>query len=181
LGAQSVEEDLVVAAQLDVLHALPPGEDVEGNIQDVIRFVIGEMTFEELEVLVDVSDQAGPSCQEEDGADAASGETPDALAQFIVDVGGGDHGLVAFGPRFIGNATEDSPPSLLKELAVAFSGFVARAVRGVTVATSRLVAVATSGRVGDGSSHSKPSVTWKNQDPLLPALFQRSPEVFEFS
>ena len=138
------------------------------------------MTFEELEVLVDVRDQAGPLCQQEDGADAASGETPGALAQFIVDVGGGDHGLVAFGPRFIGNATEDSPPSLRKELAVAFSGFVASAFRVVTVATSRRVAVATSGRVGDGSSHSKPSVAWKNEDLSPPTLFQNLPRFSRF-
>jgi hypothetical protein len=40
LCAQSVEEDLIVAAQLDVLDALAPGQSVEGDVQDVIGFVL---------------------------------------------------------------------------------------------------------------------------------------------
>ena len=87
LGAQGIEIDLVVAPQFDVLEALAAGEDVEGDVQDVVGFVIGEMALEEMEVVVDVADQAGAASQQEHGADAAGDEALDALGQFVVDVG----------------------------------------------------------------------------------------------
>ena len=63
--------------------------------------------------MVDGGDQAGAACQQEHGADAAGGEAVDALAEFVVDVGGGDHGDFAFGSGAIGDAVEDPPPALL--------------------------------------------------------------------
>ena len=35
--------------------------------------------------------------QQQHGADAAGGEALDAIGEFVVDVGGGHHGLFAFG------------------------------------------------------------------------------------
>jgi hypothetical protein len=40
-GAQGVEEDLVVAPQLDVLQAGPLAERVVGEVEDVVGFVEG--------------------------------------------------------------------------------------------------------------------------------------------
>ena len=94
LGAEGVEVDLVVAAQLEVLEAAAAGEDVEGDVQDVVGLVIGEVPLEEVEVVVDVGDQAGPLGQQEHGADAAGGEALDALGELVVDVGGGHHRAV---------------------------------------------------------------------------------------
>ena len=71
LGAQGVEIDLVVASQFEVLDAVAAGQDVEGDVEDVVGFVIGEMALEEMEVAVDVADQADPAGQQEHGADAA--------------------------------------------------------------------------------------------------------------
>ena len=35
------------------------GEDVEGDVQHVVGLVIGQVAFEQVEVLIDVGDQAG--------------------------------------------------------------------------------------------------------------------------
>ena len=62
LGAQGVEIDLVVAPQFEVFDPLAAGEDVEGDVQDMVGFVIGQMPLEEMEIVVDVVDQAR-SCE----------------------------------------------------------------------------------------------------------------------
>ena len=62
------------------------GEDVEGDVQDMVGFVIGEMALEEMKLGVDGGDQAGAACQQDHGTDAAGGEAVDALAEFVVDV-----------------------------------------------------------------------------------------------
>ena len=51
-------------------------------------------------------------------------EALDTIGQFVVDVGGGHHGLVAFGPGPIHNAVEDSPLALVEDSAVAFARFL---------------------------------------------------------
>jgi hypothetical protein len=66
----------------------------------------------------------------------------DAISQFVMDIGGGHHRCFTLGPRHVGDASEDSPPPLVKEPAVALS---------------RLPAVAFSGLPGDSSTHSKAS------------------------
>ena len=164
LGLEGIEEDGVVAEQLDVLETATAGEDVEGDVQDVVGFVIGEMAFEEMEVGVDGGDQAGGARQQHHGADAACGEAVDALTEFVVDVAGGDHGDFAFGCGLIPDAEQDLPPALSQELSVAFSG---------------LPALASGDFLRDNHHHSKPSVAWKNEDLLNSYIFPRTPEVFE--
>jgi hypothetical protein len=44
-GSQSVEIGFVVAPQLDVFDPLTASDDVEGNIQDVVGFMIGRWTL----------------------------------------------------------------------------------------------------------------------------------------
>ena len=163
-GAEGIEIDLVVAAQLDVLEMSAAGEDVEGDVQDMVGFVIGEMALEEMELGVDGGDQAGAPCQQEHGADAAGGEAVDALAEFVVDVAGGDHGDIAFGFGAIGDAVEDPPPPSLQELLVASVG---------------LGALASGGLPRDNDHHSKPSVAWKNADPIPIYILPRSRGFFE--
>src|SRR5512132_4092749 len=116
------------------------------------------MAFEEMEVVVDVVDQADPARQEEHGADAACGEAPDAIGQLIVDVGGGHHGLIAFRSGPIEDSFEDPPLAFAEDPAVAFS---------------RLLAVAFSGLLGESSSHSKVSAVWNSEDVFLPQLFHK--------
>src|SRR3954462_14901165 len=78
-GAQGVEEGLVVAPGLDVLDPGAAGAEVEGDVEDVVGFVVGEVVLEEQEVAVDVADRADPPGDQEHGADAAGGEAPGAV------------------------------------------------------------------------------------------------------
>ena len=94
-GSQSIEIDFIVAPQFEVFDPLTASEDVEGNVQDVVGFVIGKMDLEEMKIGVDVADQAYPVRQQQHDADATGAETLDAIGQFVLDVGGGHHG---YGP-----------------------------------------------------------------------------------
>ena len=69
-GSQSVEIDFVVAPQFEMFDPLTASEDIEGDVQDVVGFVIGKMDLEELKLGVDVADQANPGQQQHD-TDAA--------------------------------------------------------------------------------------------------------------
>jgi hypothetical protein len=74
-----------------------------------------------------------------------------------VDVGGRDHGLLAFRSGLI----EDS----LAEPLLAFA-------ENSVLAFARLLVVVCSGLLGESSSHSKASVNWKSEDVFHPQLFQ---------
>src|SRR6476469_4606219 len=111
------------------------------------------MDLEQMEIVVDVTDQAGLARHHEHGADAACGESLDAIAEFVVDVGGGDHGLVALRFGEMDQSVATSPLAFPQEPALAFSG---------------LLALAFSLLLQDNNHHSKPSVGCRNQDPSLP-------------
>jgi hypothetical protein len=74
-----------------------------------------------------------------------------------MDVGRGQHGLIAFGAGAVLDAIEDSLATFAEDSAVPFTG---------------LVALVFSGLAGDSSSHSKTSVVWNSEDVFLPQLFQ---------
>jgi hypothetical protein len=80
-----------------VLDALPTGEDVEGDVQDVIGLVIGKMDPEKMEIAVDVTNQARRPRYHEHGTDTAGGKPLDAISQFIMDVGRGHDRNIALG------------------------------------------------------------------------------------
>src|SRR5439155_3057418 len=140
LSTQGVEKDFVVAEPFEMLDPLATGEDVESEVQDMVGLVIGEMTFEQMELVVDGADQAGLVSQEQHGADAASGEAGDALAQLVVDVAGGDHALVTLRLGEMDQSFENSPLPLPQEPAIAYS---------------ELFPLAFSLRLPDNNDHSK--------------------------
>jgi hypothetical protein len=96
LGAKGIEEDLVVAPQFEMLDAGTASQDVAGDGQDVIALVIRQLTLEHVAMLVDVADQPGALGQQVDGPDVARGHGTGSVGQFVVDVGGSEHRLVAF-------------------------------------------------------------------------------------
>jgi hypothetical protein len=127
-GTQGVEVDLVVAPELEVLDPAAPGQDVEGDAEDVVGLVIGEMAFEQVEVLIDVGDQPSASREQELGADAASGKPLDPIGQLVVDVAGGDHRAFALGAGAVLDAAED--PALASPEFVEDIGFHSKAPVG---------------------------------------------------
>jgi hypothetical protein len=80
IGAQGVEVDLVIAPQFEVLDAQAAGEDVEGDVQDMVGFVVGPMLLEEMKLAVDLLDERDLLSQEEEGADAAGTEPAGATS-----------------------------------------------------------------------------------------------------
>ena len=165
LGAHRVEVDLVVAPQLDVLDLLAAGQEVEGDVQDVVALVVRQVPLEDVDVGIDGADQPGPTRQQEHGADAPGGEAPGAIGQLVVDVGGGHHGRVALRPGPVEDAVEDPPLPLVEDPAIALP-------RLLGVASGGLSPVVFSGILGDSGRHSKALVDWNSEDVFLPPLFQ---------
>src|SRR5262249_40817835 len=58
LGAEGVEEDSVVAAQLDVLQTVAVAQGVVGDVEHVIGLVVRQMDLEHMQASVDVVDEA---------------------------------------------------------------------------------------------------------------------------
>ena len=141
--------------QLEMFEAAAAGEEVEGDVEDVVGLEIGEVALQEVEGVVDGGDQPGAPGDQQQGADAAGGEALDALPQFVVDVGGGDHGRLALGRGVRGDAVEEPSPALFQEPPVALLGLGALEVGGL-------------GR--DNDHHSKPSEGWGDADLIHPAF-----------
>ena len=149
LGSQRVEVDLVVAPQFEVLDAQAPGEDVEGDVQDMVGFVVGEMPLEQVKLAVDLLDELDLLSQKKEGSDAAGTEPAGATGRFVMDVGGGHHGYRPLGSGRIGEPFLDPPPPLLEESLLA----------------CRLL-------FSESSAHSKAPLSWNGEDVILPPLFQ---------
>ncbi|MBV8523751.1 MAG: hypothetical protein JOY71_16785 [Acetobacteraceae bacterium] len=95
-----------------MLELVSPGQDVEGDVQDVIGFMVRQVPFEELKFLVECGDQPGPAGPQEHGTKTAGSEPLDPIGQFLLDVAGGDHGAFPFRPGTIFEAAENSPLAL---------------------------------------------------------------------
>ena len=102
-----------------MLDLLAAGQEVEGDVQDVVALVVRQVPLEDVDVGIDGADQPGPTRQQEHGADAPGGEAPGAIGQLVVDVGGGHHGRVALRPGPVEDAVEDPPLPLVEDPAIA--------------------------------------------------------------
>ena len=148
-GPQGVEVDLVVAPQLEVLDAPAAGEEIQGDVEDVVGFVVGQVPLEEVEVAVDVLDELDLLGQEEEGADAAGTEPAAPTGVFVVDIAGGHHG---YRPLRAGRVVEpflDPPLPLLEESLLACRSLFS-----------------------ESGAHSKAPLSWNGEDVNLPPLFQ---------
>jgi hypothetical protein len=109
LGPEGVEVDLVVTSDLEVLQGAAAGQGVVGDVQDVVALVARRVPFQQVEAFVDALDQPDPPGQEVDGPDAPGGDGPGPVGQLVVDVGGGQHRLVALDAGSVLQPAEDSP------------------------------------------------------------------------
>ena len=149
-GPQGIEIDFVVAPQLEVFDPLTASEDVEGNVQDVVGFVIGKMDLEKVKIGVDVADQADPVRQQQHDTDAAGAEALDAVGQFVLDVGGGHHGYGPLGTGWLAESLVNSSSPFLEESLLACLAFFS-----------------------ESSTHSKASLFWNSENVILSLLFQK--------
>ena len=116
-GPEGVEVDLVVAPHLQVFQATAPGQEVVGDVQDVVALVVRQVPLEQVKVLIDVPHQPELLRQEVDGPDAAGCDAPDLLGHLVVDVGGGHHRLTPLDAGLILDPAGD-PPLASVQLAV---------------------------------------------------------------
>ena len=78
-----------------MLQTRSAGQQVVGDVQHVVRVVVGQMDFQQAEALIDCPIEAQRSHQQVHGSDAAVGGGPRAVGKFVMDVRGGHHGPVA--------------------------------------------------------------------------------------
>ena len=150
LSSERVEIDLIVAPQLEVFEPLAAGEDIEGDVEHVVGFVVGPMLLEQMEVPVDLLVELDLPSQEQDGPDATGGESPGATGRFIVDIGGGHHGYGPLGPGGIGQTSLDPPPTILEGTLLACGA-----------------------PFSESGTHSKAPFFWNSEDVFVPLLFQK--------
>jgi hypothetical protein len=74
---------------------------------------------------------------------------PDAIGKLVMDITGGDHKVVAFGSRSIGDAVEHPPSTLIEAPTIVFASTLATTLRYF----SRY-----------SSIHSKASIGWNIED-----------------
>ena len=97
-----------------MLDPLATGDDIESDVQDMVGFMVGQVTFEKVEIPIDSVDQADPLSQQENRADTAGTEPFDAIGVLVVDIGSGHHRLGLLGLADILEAEANSSPSFLK-------------------------------------------------------------------
>ena len=95
LDAQRIQEDFVVAPQLDVLQPRAAGQDVEGDRKHVVRFVIGQMPLQHVHPLVDAFGQTDVLGQQLHRPHAANRDAAHSFGQLIGDAVAGEHGPLA--------------------------------------------------------------------------------------
>ena len=98
LGPQRIQIDLVVAQAFEVFQAVSMAEKVIRDVEYMIQFVIGQMTLEQMQVLIEGADQAALSGQQMYRPNATVGQAPGSFGQIIVDVRRREHGVVLFVP-----------------------------------------------------------------------------------
>ena len=110
LRPQRVQVHLVLAALLQILQRLPAAQDVVGDVQDVVRLVVGLMHLQQPHMVVDRRRQPGALRQQLHRPDAARPETADASTALVVEVPPTEHRLQLRPPVA---PTQPPPNSLL--------------------------------------------------------------------
>jgi hypothetical protein len=88
---------------------LPPGQEVVGDVQDVVALVIRQVPPEQAKAPVDVLDEAELAGQEVHRPDAARCDGTGPIGDLVADIGGGQHRLMRFDARLVLDPAEDSP------------------------------------------------------------------------
>src|SRR5450755_346353 len=111
-GAEGIEEHFVLAAQFQVLHAGTAAQGVEGQIENVIGLVIGEMDFQKVQAFVNSLAEADTASQQHHGTDATMGNTTNATGKLVIDVPRGKHGPFTTGEDGLVQPPLDAPFAL---------------------------------------------------------------------
>jgi hypothetical protein len=108
VGAEGIQEDLVLAAEFAVLQAGAVGEGIGGEGEDVVGLVRGEVEREQVQVVVDDLDAADLAGQGVADAEAAAAEAAGARGDRVVASRSGAHGSVTARSGGLVEATRDA-------------------------------------------------------------------------
>ncbi|MCK4340255.1 MAG: hypothetical protein KAY37_00850 [Phycisphaerae bacterium] len=84
------------------------GQDVVGDVQNVIRLVVGQMDFQQMQPLVNRLDQPGSPGQQMYAADPARPQAARPVGQLVMNVAGRKHGFGLVAPVAIPEPILDS-------------------------------------------------------------------------
>ena len=94
-SAQGVQQDFIVAKEFQVLQASAAAQGQIGQGEHVVGFMVREVDLQQLQTLVQGVDEAEPTGEGMNEANAAAGDAAGTLGDLIVNVGSGHHGLAA--------------------------------------------------------------------------------------
>jgi hypothetical protein len=120
-STQSIEENLVLAAVLQILQTGAVAEDVVREREDVIGFVVREMELEQMQTVVNGINETHLPRQGMHGTDPAGGQATGSVSDLIVNITGGEHGPVA--PFQVSLVQAAFDPALAASQLLAYLGF----------------------------------------------------------
>jgi hypothetical protein len=93
LGSEGVGKDFVVAAQFDMFQALSAAEEIVGDVEHVIGFVVGPVNLQQVQPPVDGVDQPALPREGVYRSDSSAGQPASLVRQVILDVACREHGV----------------------------------------------------------------------------------------
>src|SRR6266566_2723544 len=93
--AQGVEIDLVGAQEFQMFQARAAGQCIVGDVEHMIRLVVGHVELQQLHAPVDRLVQTQRFDQAMDQSDSAGGNGPTSLGQLVANVTRGEHRAIA--------------------------------------------------------------------------------------
>ena len=80
--SDGIEIGFIIAAMLDVIDTGSPGEQVQRDVEDMVRFVVGTMHLEDVGGTIDRTAKSDGIDQLHNGSDAATGDGLLSLSKF---------------------------------------------------------------------------------------------------
>src|SRR5205085_9157739 len=121
LRPQQVEVSFVVAQQFQVVDGSAPGQQVEGEVEDVVGFKVRDVPLEEMESAVEGSGQPQALDQQVKGPQASAVDAFGLGGHVVVDVLGLEHGATLLVPLLLAQPALD--PALAIAEPLLYPGF----------------------------------------------------------
>ena len=120
LGAQPIEEGLIIAPQFDILQPHSVEQRVVGQIQHMIALMIRKVLLKQMQPGVDLLPQPEFVDHQMDRADAPAVNRPGFLGHLIMDIAGLHDRLGLIAPATLGvQATLNSALAIAQDLRIA--------------------------------------------------------------
>ena len=121
LGAQTIEESLIIAPQLNILQPHSLQQRVVSQIQHMVALMIRKVLLKQMQPRVDFLPQPQLVDHQMDRADASAVDRPGFLGHLIMNIAGLDDRLGLIAPTALGvQATLNSALAITQDLRIAF-------------------------------------------------------------